>query len=190
MRSEFLNRSSIKVAKDLLGCFLCRKINGKIYKYKITETEAYGGINDLASHARRGRTKSNAPMFAEAGTIYVYFTYGMHYMLNIVTGKKDHPSAVLIRGVEGIIGPGRLTRALHIDKMLNNKMLGRKTGLWIEIPNKKEELRINKTPRIGIDYSGPIWSKKLHRFVIKNNYPKTKPRLAAGFCGTYIVLKK
>jgi DNA-3-methyladenine glycosylase len=166
MNEEFLSKSSILVAKDLIGVFLCRRINNKTYRYKITETEAYGGEKDLASHAKRGRTKSNAPMFEKAGTIYVYFTYGMHYMLNIVTGKKDRPSAVLIRGVEGIIGPGRLTRALHIDKMLNNKKLGRKTGLWLEVPKVKSKFKVVRTPRIGVDYSGPIWSKKLYRFLV------------------------
>jgi DNA-3-methyladenine glycosylase len=167
MVKDFLSRSSILVAKDLLGTFLCRQVNGKTIKYKITETEAYGGIKDLASHAHRGQTKSNAPMFSKPGTIYIYFTYGMHYMLNIVTGKEGSPSAVLIRGIEGINGPGRLTRALKIDKNLNNKMLGRGTGLWIEVPKLKSKFKTIRTPRIGIDYSGPIWSKKLYRFVIR-----------------------
>jgi DNA-3-methyladenine glycosylase len=174
---EFFNRSSVIVAKDLLGKFLCRKLNGKVEKFKIVETEAYEGFTDKASHASRGKTLRNSPMFEEAGTIYVYFTYGMHYMLNIVCGDKGHPSAVLIRGIEGVVGPGRLTKYLNVDKTLNNQKLGKKVGLWIEsLPtqishgrNKSvyaEKTKILKTPRIGVDYSGPIWSKKLWRFVL------------------------
>ena len=88
------------MAKELLGRFLIREWkDGKKEKLKIIETEAYEGFEDKASHASRGKTARNSPMFAEAGTIYVYFTYGMHYMLNIVCGPKNHPSAVLIRGI-------------------------------------------------------------------------------------------
>lgn len=177
MRNDFLNRSSVTVAKDLLGCFLCRKIRNKVYRLKIIETEAYEGTKDLASHAARGQTARNAPMFAEAGTIYVYFTYGMHWMLNIVTGKKDHPSAVLIRGVEGITGPGRVTRALGIEKRLNGKKLGKSTGLWLE-QVQSGKLKVNRTPRIGVNYAGPIWSSKLYRFVSANHpqYSKSTSR--------------
>ena len=98
---KFFNRPALKVAEDLLGKYLCRgQLGGETAKcYLITETEAYVGPEDKASHASRGRTKRNAPMFGEAGRWYVYFTYGMHWMLNIVTGKKDYPAAVLIRGV-------------------------------------------------------------------------------------------
>lgn len=197
LKKEFFNRSSVIVAKDLIGKLLCRRLHdGKIEKWKIVETEGYEGFNDKASHASRGKTPRNSPMFEEAGTIYVYFTYGMHYMLNIVCGPKDHPSAVLVRGVstspqnfqkphpsryartlplagEGkqerklnLIGPARLTKFLQIDKSLNNKKLGKESGLWIESPKDITKLKIIKTPRIGVDYSGEIWSKKLYRFVL------------------------
>jgi DNA-3-methyladenine glycosylase len=172
--AEFFNRSSVVVAKDLLGKYLVRRIEGKKVVFKIVETEAYEGLNDKASHASRGQTPRNTPMFGEPGTIYIYFTYGMHYMLNIVCGKKGHPSAVLVRGIEGCVGPGRLTKKLQIDKGLNNKLLGKKIGLWIEnesaAGNKqyKAKAMIVKTPRIGVDYAGPVWSKKLYRFVLKD----------------------
>ena len=169
---EFFNRNAVKMAKDLLGKNLVRRVRGRTKKFKIIETEAYEGFKDKASHASRGKTPRNTPMFEEAGTIYVYFTYGMHYMLNIVCGPSGHPSAVLIRGVEAISGPGRLTKKLKIDKNLNNKKLGKPSGLWIEEQGKMEKskegkIKIIRTPRIGIDSSGPIWSKKLYRFVIK-----------------------
>lgn len=165
---EFFDRTAVVVARDLIGKTLVRKIDGKIVRFKIIETEAYEGLEDKASHASRGKTTRNKVMFEEAGTIYIYFTYGMHYMLNIVCGPKDHPSAVLVRGIEGCIGPGRLTKKLGIDKNLNNQKLSRKVGLWFELtPANQEKIKIKKTPRIGVDYAGLVWSKKLYRFVIK-----------------------
>ena len=158
---EFFNRSSVLVAKDLLGMYLVRDE----IRYIIVETEGYEGPEDKASHASRGRTPRNTPMFGEPGTIYVYFTYGMHWMLNIVCGRKDHPAAVLIRGVRGCIGPGRLTKKLGIDKVLNGKMLGKKTRLWIEEGERIGKVR--RTPRIGVASAGPTWSKKLYRFVLE-----------------------
>src|SRR3989344_4993889 len=110
LKQNFFNRPTIAVARELLGCFLCRRINGKVIRLKITEVEAYDGPRDKASHASRGKTKRNTPMFGKAGQFYVYFTYGIHWMLNIVTGPKDYPAAILIRGVEGISGPARITK--------------------------------------------------------------------------------
>ena len=131
LNKNFYNRPTLQVAQDLLGCFLIRQIGDRIIKTKIVETEGYNGPNDLASHASRGRTPRNEVMFSSAGIIYVYFTYGMHYMLNIVTGEKDYPAAVLIRAVELVTkhetqstkykfnGPAKLTKALQIDKSFN-----------------------------------------------------------------------
>ncbi len=169
MNKDFFNRNANLVAPDLLGKYLVRLNEGKIERLKILETESYEGFDDKASHASRGKTARNAPMFEKAGTIYVYFTYGMHYMLNLVCGPQDHPAAVLTRGVEGIIGPGRLTKKLKIDKSFNGKILGKKTGLWIEQEKIEisKKVKIKRTPRIGVDYSG-IWAKKLLRFVLKN----------------------
>ena len=174
LKSEFFDRSAVLVAKDLLGKYLVRKIGGKIEKYKIIETEAYEGVKDKASHASRGQTERNTPMFGQSGTIYVYFTYGMHWMLNISCGKKGHPAAVLIRGVEDCNGPGRVTKKLKIDRKLNGKLLGKKSGLWIKVIGNSEKLKILKTPRIGINSAGPIWSKKLYRFVLKDQNEKNK----------------
>ena len=165
----FFDRKTLIVARDLLGKYLVRKMGRKTIKQKITEVEAYVGPHDLASHSSRGKTVRNEIMYREAGTIYVYFTYGMHWMLNIVTEEKDFPSAVLIRGTESASGPARLTKSLKIDKNLNGKKLGRKSGLWIESDSKIEnsKLKISKTVRIGVPYAGPIWSKKKYRFLLK-----------------------
>lgn len=164
----FFERPTLIVAKDLLGKYLVRKIGKKITKYAIVEVEVYDGFKDKASHASRGKTLRNAPMFGEAGIWYVYFTYGMHYMLNIVTGPKNYPATVLIRGIEGINGPGRVTKQLKIDKKFNNKTASPKTGLWIENNSKfrNSKLEIRNYPRIGINYAGPVWSKKPLRFVL------------------------
>jgi len=193
LTKTFFNRPVSLVAEELIGKFLVRRLPRqsatnlrKFARHEvammIVETEAYGGSRDLASHARSGKTKRNFPMFEEAGTIYVYFTYGMHWMLNIVTGKKEEPAAVLIRGVlltninlstsdvdrvdRLVSGPGRLTKALRIDKKLNTKKLGKKSGLWVEdrgVKIKKSD--IQKTPRIGVSYAGE-WAKKPYRFVL------------------------
>src|SRR4029079_3799991 len=126
----------------------------------ITETEAYVGPQDLASHASKGRTKRNEAMFGPPGTFYVYFLYGLHWMLNVVTGPVDYPAAVLIRGVEGIVGPARLTKALGINGDLNGKMAGRETGVWFGEGPRPMRKQIIRSARIGVDYAGPVWSLK------------------------------
>ncbi|MDB5224808.1 MAG: DNA-3-methyladenine glycosylase [Candidatus Adlerbacteria bacterium] len=163
---EFFDRPTPTVARDLLGKFLVRRHLGKTTAYMIIETEAYYGFKDKASHAHKRQTLRNSPMFAAPGTIYVYFTYGMHWMLNLVTGKVGHPGAVLIRGVAEVSGPARLTKHLKIDKQLTGLMLGKSAGLWIEdrgvvVKNKQ----VQKTPRIGIRYAEE-WVEKLWRFVL------------------------
>lgn len=167
LKKQFFEQKTLKVARNLIGCFLCRKIKGKILRFKITETEAYVGPHDLACHSSKGKTLRNSPMFEEAGTIYIYFTYGMHWMLNIVTEEKDYPAAVLIRGIEGVNGPGRLTKKLKIDRSFNGKIANQKTGLWFEESKEKISTKhIKKTPRIGVSYAGPIWSNKKYRFTL------------------------
>jgi len=166
---KFFNRPVLKVAPELLGKNLCRKFQGgEVDRFKITEVEAYDGEKDLASHASRGRTGRTEVMYGHARHWYVYLVYGMHEMLNIVTGPKDYPAAVLIRGVEGISGPGRLTKTLKIGRRLNGKSATKKSGLWIEDERINiSQKNIQKTARIGVNYAGPIWSKKKYRFILK-----------------------
>lgn len=163
-----------------MGCFLIRKIGQEIYKARIVEIEAYHGPLDLASHASRGRTPRNSLMFGEPGIIYVYLTYGLHYMLNIVTGEKDFPAAVLIRAIEVISkdkinkpmrsGPAKLTKAFFINKDFNGLPIYiKKHGLWLEDREKNlKNFKIVKTKRIGVDYAGKFKDKKW-RFYIKGN---------------------
>jgi len=169
---KFFARPTLKVAETLLGKFIVRRQGKKEIALKISEVEAYDGPADKASHASRGKTERNKVMFGEAGFFYVYFVYGNHYMLNIVTGKKDYPAAILIRGAGEIKGPGRLTKFLKIDKKFNGKKANKKTGLWFEdrgIRIKKEEIK--RTPRIGVSYAGPVWAKKPYRFLIRCTVP-------------------
>ena len=168
LRSDFFeNKNTAKTAQNLLGKFLVRKIGRKTVVYMITEVEAYCGLEDKASHAHRGKTNRNEPMFGSAGNWYVYLIYGMYQMLNIVTGPKNYPAAILIRGLEGGNGPGKLTKRLKINKVLNNKKAVPKNGLWIEdrgVKIKKKDIK--KSARIGVGYAGPVWSKKKLRFFI------------------------
>ena len=167
LKPQFFNRPTREVAKDLLGKFIVRKYKGKETTLMITEVEAYDGPNDKASHAHRGQTERNKIMFGPAGRWYVYFTYGVHWMLNISTGPEGYPAAVLIRGTDKVVGPARLTKFLQIDKKLNNKPAVRASGLWIEdrgVVVKKGQIK--PTPRIGIDSAGPAWSKKLYRYIL------------------------
>lgn len=169
LRPKFFERNAVKVAKDLIGCFLCTPKG----KFMIVETEAYEGLKDLASHASRGKTQRNQTMFGGPGVWYIYFTYGMHHMLNIVCGSHGHPAAVLIRGITAspisLLGPAKLTKYLNVDKTFNGKKSEIKTGLWLESArlNIYTKFKIIKTPRIGVSYAGPIWSKKKYRFVVK-----------------------
>lgn len=168
LRKSFFNRKTVVVARDLLGKYLIRKIGKKTIAEKIVEVEAYTGSHDLACHSSKGRTKRNEVMYCEAGTLYVYFVYGMYWMLNAVTEKKSYPAAILIRGTEHFHGPGILTRELKIAGAFNGKIASKKTGLWFE--NRGEKINpkdIRRTPRIGVNYAGPVWSKKKLRFVLK-----------------------
>lgn len=154
----------MKVAPELLGKFLVRKIGPKEIALMITEVEAYDGPQDQASHAHRGQTKRNRVMFGPAGYFYVYFTYGRHWMLNVVTGPKNYPAAILIRGTDKIDGPARLTKFLKIDRQLNGKKAEKKNRLWFEDRGLKIG-QIKRTPRIGVFSAGPVWAKKKYRFV-------------------------
>jgi DNA-3-methyladenine glycosylase len=103
-------------------------------------------------------------MFGPAGTLYVYLVYGRHWMLNVVTGPVDYPAAVLIRSVEGIKGPGRLTKALRITGALNTRVAATRAGLWFA--EGPEVFQTARTERIGVGYAGPIWSAKPYRFLL------------------------
>ena len=106
-------------------------------------------------------------MFGPPASFYVYRCYGLHWLLNVVTGPVDYPDAVLLRGVEGIVGPGRLTKAIWINGDLNGKMANEETGLWFSEGTRPSRTQIIRSPRIGVDYAGEEWSSKPYRFSLK-----------------------
>lgn len=181
MDSDLWTKNTIHLSKRLLGSTLYRKVGETIYSGIITETEAYLGPEDQACHSARGKTKRTQPMFGPAGTIYVYFIYGMYYCLNIVTCGEGRPEAVLIRGLhlkeplEKILnGPGKLCKELQITSELSGKMLGKESGIWIEFNNPIPDDQIVSSPRIGISAPEP-WKSMPLRFIIKTvQRPKSK----------------
>ena len=162
---RFYLRDVLEVAPGLVGKKIVRMINGSRKEFIITEVEAYRGTEDLACHASKGRTSRTEIMFKEGGKLYIYLIYGMYYMLNVVTGPDGSPQAVLIRGVSEIAGPGRLSRELGIDKSFYGESLTESQRIWIEYAGKQPIL--TATPRIGIDYSGEYWKRKLWRWKMK-----------------------
>ena len=193
---ELRRKQTVALARWLLGKHLVRRRRGRTEAHVITEVEAYDGERDLACHARAGRTARTEVMYGPGGVWYVYLCYGVHEMLNLVVGPRDWPAAVLIRGVDGIGGPGRLTKALGIDRKLNATPAARVSGLWLEDRGVRvPPAHVRATPRIGVDYAGPVWAKKPWRFVIdevgaclqaipranasKQAPTKSRPRLAA-----------
>jgi DNA-3-methyladenine glycosylase len=188
LTQNFFVRDTLWVAKELLGKKLVRKYRGHILSGLIGETESYLGLMDSASHAFRGKTPRNAVMFGRAGMAYVYFIYGMHYMLNIVTEEEECPCAILIRAIvplDGIEhmqryrgrigknltnGPAKLCRALAIDKSLNGWDLTAGEKLWVEDRPTIPARYIQKGPRIGIDYAKPADRRAARRFWINPKY--------------------
>ena len=156
--------SSIELAPKLLGKILCRSINGKVLKYRITETEAYYSEQDTACHAHKGKTNRTKIMYEEGGVAYIYLCYGMHWMLNIVSGSKDIPQAVLLRSVEGYNGPGKLTKILNITGKLNGENLINSNKIWLE--NDNFVCKFKSAPRIGINYATEEYKNKLWRFIL------------------------
>ena len=169
----FYERGTLRVARELLGKLLVRQIDGERLSGLIVEVEAYIGERDSACHAARGRTARNAVMYGPAGHAYVYFTYGMHWMLNVVTERDCFPAAVLIRALEpceGLerqrerrrgrpdhelcSGPARLTQALGIGRPENGAdLVEGNADLWIEEAPLKKRMRVERGPRIGINYA-------------------------------------
>ncbi len=166
LSQAFFDRPADRVARDLLGAWLVvRAPGGSVSRHAVFETEAYLGAHDLACHGSKGMTKRNAVMFGPAGCWYVYLCYGMHWMLNIVTGAEGVPAAVLIRGAGEFMGPGRVTRGLGIDKAFDGAAAARATGLWFEAGEPIPPRSISRTPRIGVGYAG-AWAEKPLRFVV------------------------
>lgn len=172
------------VARELIGARLVRILNGKRLVGLITETEAYISQKDLACHAKAGLTPRTQVMFGEAGHAYVYFTYGNHWMLNVVTEREGFPAAVLIRAIQPIegvemmlkrrngrdtLGPGKLTQALGIGKRANKADLTESaSNLWIEAGIRVPNSLVTKSPRVGLNNTPEPWLSKPWRFKVRD----------------------
>ena len=165
LSKDFYTRDVLEVAPDLPGKILVIKLaGGSFQRLKITEVEAYRGSEDKACHASKGRTSRTEIMFHEGGRLYIYLIYGMYWMLNIVTADKNIPQAVLIRGVDGFYGPGKLTKSLGIDKSFYGEDLVLSDRIWVEDTGIIESVK--NGPRIGIDYAGEYWKSRLWRYYL------------------------
>jgi DNA-3-methyladenine glycosylase len=179
----FYARSTLTVARELIGARLVRILDGVRLAGIITEAEAYIGEEDMGCHARSGKTKRNAVMYGPPGHTYVYFTYGMHWMLNAVTEREGFPAAVLIRAMEVVegadiisarrkghdtTGPAKLTQALGIDATLNGASLcDPHSGLWIEEGTPAADSDIISGPRVGLYTVPEPWKSVPWRFQMR-----------------------
>ena len=177
----FYRRDTPAVARDLLGRLLCRRLpDGTVLRGRLVEVEAYDGPADRASHAHRGLTQRNAPMFEAGGVAYVYLIYGMHHCLNVVSGDAGYPAAILLRAAESpaaarsASGPGRLTRAFQIDRTFDGTPF---TGndLWLERGEPVADAAVKRTRRIGVDYAGS-WARRKLRFILRDHPAVSGPR--------------
>jgi len=171
----YFNRPTVTVARSLIGKYLIRSIDGRMLAGKIVEVEAYVGPQDKACHASKGRTPRTEVLFGPPGVAYVYLIYGMYHCLNVVTEREEFPSAILIRAIEIdgelIDGPGRLCRALQIDRRLNRVDLTTGESLWFEDRGiLVERGDVGAYPRVGVGYAGE-WAKKPWRFRLRTVQP-------------------
>lgn len=166
LKRDFYQSDVLDVAPGLLGNYLVRIYpDGKQERYMITETEAYRGEEDKACHACRGKTRRTEVMFSEGGRLYMYFIYGMYWMMNIVAGAEGEPQAVLIRGLREVSGPGRLTRLLQLDRGFYGEDLVTSERIWLEASGNDPEYTTG--PRIGIKYAGQPWIDMPWRFLMR-----------------------
>ena len=159
---EFFRRPCLEVAKDLVGKVLVHRMPQGELRLRISETEAYCGEDDTACHAHKGRTKRTEVMYMGAGTVYIYLCYGIHWLLNIVTGEENVPEAVLIRACVEADGPGKLTKRLEITGQLNRQSVCQDSDLWIE--DDGFSCQVTTAKRVGIGYASQKDQDRLWRF--------------------------
>lgn len=164
---SFFMASATELAPRLLGKYLCRRVGDTVLRCRITETECYFGEEDTACHAHHGRTARTDTLYLPGGATYVYLCYGIHSLLNLVTGPEGHPEAVLIRGIEGASGPGRVTKKLHVTCADNRLPLTKASGIWVEDDGAPPPA-FSAGPRVGVDYADPADRERPWRFMIEN----------------------
>ncbi len=164
LNEEFFHRDALEVAPDLVGKIIARRLDdGIIIRERISETEIYRGEEDKGCHASKGRTKRTELLYGESGVIYVYLCYGVHWLMNVITGEKDQPQGVLFRCGEIRSGPGKLTKYLQIDGSFNGESFCGNSRIWIEDDGFRPKLKT--APRVGIDYAGEYWKNKEWRYI-------------------------
>lgn len=169
--SSFFERDVLTVAPELCGKWLCRRLeDGRILRLQICETEAYRGTEDTACHAHKARTARTEVLWHRAGTMYVYLCYGMHWLLNAVTGDEGEPQAVLIRACRGAEGPAKLTRALSVNGAFHKDSFLYSDALWIEDDGLC--YRTRRDVRVGIGYATKRDQARKWRWILRDDLPK------------------
>ena len=161
---EFFHRPCLEVAKDLVGKVIVHESPQGVLSMRISETEAYCGECDTACHAHKGRTPRTEVMYGRAGTLYIYLCYGMHWLMNIVTGEQEQPEAVLIRACVEASGPGKLTKALRIHGQMNRQSVCDGGVLWIADDGYACNVKTGK--RVGIGYAAQVDQDRPWRFIM------------------------
>lgn len=163
LHEDFFKRDAFVVAPDLIAKILAvRQEDGSLRSLRILETEVYYGVDDSASHARFGRTRRAGVLYEEGGALYVYLCYGIHCLLNFVTGEKDYPQGVLIRACEGVDGPGKLAKWLGITPEWHGKRLDQVEEL--QVLDDGTSYPIKRLPRVGIAHANEEDRNKLWRY--------------------------
>ena len=163
---SYFARPATELAIGLLGKFLCVRRGDEVVRARITETECYFGEGDTACHAHKGRTPRTDTLYQAGGITYIYLCYGIHSLLNIVTGEVDHPEAVLIRGVQGASGPGRVTKLLGLTTAQNRILLCPRSGIWLEDDGAPAPA-YDALPRVGIDYADKADRDRPWRYLVR-----------------------
>lgn len=164
LTEEFFHRDALVVAPELVGKIIVRRLDdGTIIRERIAEVEVYRGEEDKACHASKGRTKRTEILYGESGLIYVYLCYGIHWLMNVITGEKEQPQGILIRCGDVHNGPAKLTKYLQIDGSFNGEKICGNDRMWIEDDGFSPEIKT--APRVGIDYAGDYWRDIKWRYI-------------------------
>ncbi|MDE5569109.1 MAG: DNA-3-methyladenine glycosylase [Ruminococcus sp.] len=164
LTEEFFHRDALVVAPELVGKIIVHRLNdGTIIRERIAEVEVYRGEEDKACHASKGRTKRTEILYGESGLIYVYLCYGIHWLMNVITGEKEQPQGILIRCGDVHNGPAKLTKYLQIDGSFNGEKICGNDKIWIEDDGFSPEIKT--APRVGIDYADDYWRDIKWRYI-------------------------
>ena len=162
--ADSFHRDVLETAPDHVGKILVHRLaDGTELRERIAETEAYRGEEDKGCHAAKGRTKRTELLYGESGVIYVYLCYGMHWLMNIITGEKEQPQGILLRAGEHFDGPAKLTKNMKIDGSFKGIHLNDIEEIWFEDDGFRPEIKT--APRVGIDYAGDYWKDIEWRFI-------------------------